>query len=93
MLRVLEHSSVIPPRNPKVDCPTLEEAKSLVPAGAPDWITHELIERTIAVWQPFYEEVITPEEAATMIAGVGRLFDVFSSRLSDETIRSIGACK
>jgi hypothetical protein len=57
-----------------------EDAKpGIVPAGAPDWITAELIEQTIRVWQPFYAEVVTPEEAVTMILNVGRLYEVLSS--------------
>ena len=50
-----------------------------VPAGTPDWITAELIEQTIRVWQPFYQAVLTAEEAVTMILNVGRLYDVLSS--------------
>jgi hypothetical protein len=56
-----------------------EDAKSIRPAGTPDWITAELVEQTIRVWQPFYREVVTPEEAVTMILNVGRLYDVLSS--------------
>jgi hypothetical protein len=50
-----------------------------VPAGAPDWITAELIQQTIEVWQPYYGSVLTPEEAVTMIQAVGRLYQVLSS--------------
>ena len=65
-------------RNQQRDCGTREDAKSILPAGAPDWITAELIEATIRVWQPYYEEVLTPEEAVTMILTVGRLFYALS---------------
>lgn len=65
-------------RNRQPDCQTREDAKSIVPAGSPDWITPELVEATIRVWQPYYEEVLTPEEAVTMILNVGRLFDALS---------------
>ncbi|MCL6553999.1 MAG: hypothetical protein K6W08_12885 [Firmicutes bacterium] len=51
----------------------------IVPAGTPDWITAELIEQTIRVWQPHYEAVLTPEEAVTMIHTVGRLYQALSS--------------
>lgn len=47
----------------------------IVPAGAPHWITQELIEVTIRVWQPYYETVISPEEATEMILSAGRLFN------------------
>lgn len=69
----------MPRRNRQPDCQPLGDAKSVVPAGAPDWITPELVEATIRVWQPYYTDVITPEEAVTMILDVGRLFDALSS--------------
>lgn len=65
--------------NQKRDCVTVDGAASIVPDGTPDWITAELIELTIRVWQPFYDEVVTPEEAVTMILNVGRLYGVLSS--------------
>ena len=65
--------------NHKRDCEAREDAKSIVPAGTPDWITPELVEATIRVWQPYYAEVLSPEEAVTMIIDVGRLFDALSS--------------
>ncbi len=69
--------------NQKRDCESLEgAAASIVPAGAPDWITQELIEATIRVWQPYYAEILSPEEAVTMIRNVGRLFTALSSGAS-----------
>lgn len=66
--------------NRKRDCRTREDAKCIVPAGTPDWITAELIDATIRTWQPFYKDVLTAEEAVTMLVDVGRLFDAISSR-------------
>ena len=67
-------------RNRNRDCQAREDAaSSIVPAGTPDWITAELIEATIRVWQPYYEAVLSPEEAVTIILGVGRLYEVLSS--------------
>jgi hypothetical protein len=67
--------------NHKHDCKIREGApKSIVPAGAPDWITPELIEATIRTWQPYYEATLTPEEAVIMILNVGGLFEALSSR-------------
>ncbi len=66
--------------NRKRDCQNGDGAReSIVPAGTPDWITAELIEQTIRVWQPYYEATLTPEEAVTMILTVGRLYQVLSS--------------
>lgn len=67
-------------RNRQSDCLTREDAAGIVPAGTPDWITAELIEATIRTWQPYYREVITPEEAVTMIVSVGRLYDALALR-------------
>lgn len=66
--------------NHKKDCAVQEDAKSIVPAGAPDWITAELIDATIRTWQPFYKDVLTVDDAVTMLVDVGRLFDALSSR-------------
>ena len=64
--------------NHKRDC-EVQEGACILPAGTPDWITAELIEQTIRVWQPHYEAVLTPEEAVTMIQTVGRLYQALSS--------------
>lgn len=67
-------------RDPKRDCAVREGAgPGIVPAGAPDWITPELIEATLRTWQPYYQAVLTPEDAVTMILDVGRLFEVLAS--------------
>jgi hypothetical protein len=66
-------------RNQQRDCGIREDAKSIVPAGAPDWITPALVETTIRVWQPYYEATITPEEAVIMILNVGLLYDALAS--------------
>ena len=66
--------------NRKKDCTPLEGASpGSVPAGTADWITAELIQQTIHVWQPYYAGVLTPEEAVTMIQNVGRLYQALSS--------------
>jgi hypothetical protein len=69
-------------RNRKPDCQIREDATSIVPAGTPDWITAELIVQTIRVWQPYYEALVTPEEAVTMILSAGRLYQALSSESS-----------
>ena len=73
----------MPRSNRKKDCVALEGARTgIVPAGTPEWITAELIEQTLRVWQPHYEAVLTPEEAVTMIQTVGRLYQALSSESS-----------
>jgi hypothetical protein len=58
-----------------------------VPAGAPAWVTPELIEHTLRVWQPFYQDQLIPEDALAIIMSVGRLVDVLSGVTHHETVR------
>jgi hypothetical protein len=53
---------------------------SIVPAGTPEWITAELIEKTIQVWQPYYNTPLATDDAVEIIRNVGRLFDTISTR-------------
>lgn len=46
---------------------------SMVPAGAPSWITGELIQQTLRVWQPYYATPLTLDDALAMLLNVGRL--------------------
>ena len=68
-------------------------ATATVPAGAPPWITLELIEHTLRVWQPFYESQLISEDALEIILSVDRVSDLLSSGGSHETIRSPGSCE
>ena len=52
----------------------LSSANAVVPPGTPAWITGALIEATIRVWQPFYNEPVTTEVAVEMLIHVGQLF-------------------
>jgi hypothetical protein len=49
-----------------------------VPAGAPAWVTLELIEQTIRVWQPYYADPLTSDAALAIIQSVGRMIEVLS---------------
>ena len=49
-----------------------------VPPGAPAWVTPELIEHTLRVWQPYYDDHLIPEDALAMILNIGRIFEVLS---------------
>ncbi len=49
-----------------------------VPAGAPLWITPELVAHTLRVWQRYYEQPLTPEDALEIIRSAGRMMDVLS---------------
>lgn len=63
------------------------------PSGAvPSWVTDELVEQTIRVWQPYYAIPLTREDAIEMIQEVGRLLDVLAHKSSrgHEKVRSPG---
>jgi hypothetical protein len=49
-----------------------------VPRGAPDWVTADLLEEAIEVWQPYYERDLDPEDALEITLSVGRLAEVIS---------------
>ena len=51
-----------------------------VPAGAPSWVTQELIDRTIRVWQPYYKAMLSADDALAMILNVARMFGVVSQK-------------
>ncbi len=58
-----------------------------VPPGAPAWVTAELIEHTLRVWQPFYADQLIPEDALGIIMSVSRMVNELSSGDSHEAIR------
>ena len=54
----------------------------VVPSGAPSWVTAELLQKTLEVWQPYYEQELIPEDALAIIMGAGQMFDCLSPRPS-----------
>ena len=57
-------------------------ASASVPPATPAWITGDLIETTIRVWQPFYNEPITTEVAVDMLIRVGKLFGTLCPKVA-----------
>ncbi len=55
----------------------------VVPSGAPSWITPELLQKTLEVWQPYYEQELIPEDALAIIMGVGQMFACLAPSPSD----------
>ncbi|MBX3359857.1 MAG: hypothetical protein KF705_00220 [Phycisphaeraceae bacterium] len=52
-----------------------------LPPGTPEWITPDLVERTIRVWQPFYGKAqLSPADAVQILVGTGRLLAVLDGR-------------
>lgn len=43
---------------------------------SPAWMSEELVMKTLSVWQPFYPQPLTEEDARQIILSVGRLIDV-----------------
>jgi hypothetical protein len=65
-------------QSPSRIAPHTPPSRFAVPPGAPTWITPELIEHTLRVWQPYYANPLTTEDALAIIQNVGRLFEVVS---------------
>ncbi len=61
-----------------------------IPSGAPPWVTVELLEHTIRVWQDFYQDQLISEDALAIIMGADRMFELLSKGRGNETIRRTG---
>jgi hypothetical protein len=46
-----------------------------VPAGTPAWVSADLIDHTIRVWEPYYGRRLTREDAVEILIAVGNLAD------------------
>ncbi len=55
-----------------------EQGQLRVPAGAPGWVTEDLLLEAIEVWQPYYRRPLDAEDALEIALNVGRLADVLS---------------
>lgn len=64
---------------------------AVVPSGAPAWVTPELIEKTLQIWQPYYEKQLIPEDALAIMMGVGQLREFLGEGHSHETICRSGS--
>ena len=58
----------------------VEPDQASVPPGAPAWVTPELIEHTVHVWQPFYKRELTPEDALELLLSADRLLEFLSPK-------------
>ena len=50
-----------------------------VPAGAPDWVTPELLAHTQRVWQPYYPETLSELDVLDILLRTAALFEVVAS--------------
>lgn len=69
---------------------TAIHAAADVPPGTPAWITADLIQHTIRIWQPFYEHRLISEQAVEIIMSAGRMVDLLSSGDDHEAVRRTG---
>jgi hypothetical protein len=60
-----------------------------VPAGAPSWITAQLVELTIETWQPHYERPLTTEDALEILLNVDRLLALLEDSGDEENRKEI----
>lgn len=74
--------------SPRIDVPTCSPV--VVPAGAPRWVTVELLEQTLRTWQPYYRRRLTVEDALEMILNVGQLHSFWIGGHSREAVRRLG---
>lgn len=49
-----------------------------LPPGTPAWITRDLVALTLKVWQPYYKEPLSAQDAVTIVLNVGKLIGVLS---------------
>ncbi|VAX38662.1 hypothetical protein MNBD_PLANCTO02-3401 [hydrothermal vent metagenome] len=63
-----------------------------LPPGCPEWVTLELLNKTIQVWQPYYATDLKPEDALEIILNVGGLTKIIKECHS-ETICRNGSCQ
>ncbi len=64
------------PKSPVPDSTSTQPAHVSVPPALPAWITAEGIEDTIKVWQPYYKDKLTVEDAVAIMVNITALFDV-----------------
>ena len=50
-----------------------------LPPGLPGWVTAELLTMTLEVWQPYYADPLTVDDAAAMLTGAGRLLKMLTT--------------
>ena len=41
----------------------------------PDWVSDELLQKTMEIWQPYYQNELTREDAIAIINNVGGVID------------------
>ncbi|MEM6467923.1 MAG: hypothetical protein AAF802_00030 [Planctomycetota bacterium] len=61
-------------RNSKTNRRT-EECDQRSRSDLPDWVSDELLKKTIEIWQPYYPNQLTRDDAIAIINNVGGVID------------------
>lgn len=56
---------------------------SVVPPGAPKWITGDEIEDTLRVWQRYYRQLLTADDALEILINVHNLLDLMYPKVGE----------
>ena len=56
-----------------------------VPAGAPSWVTQQLLMSTLDVWQLYYAEPLTAQDALEILLSASLTFDALEAD-NDESV-------
>lgn len=68
---------------PLSDCGNNLASRPVVPVGAPDWVTPQLIQDTLDTWNSHYAEALKPEDALEILINVNNLFQVIEPERDD----------
>jgi hypothetical protein len=66
------------------------EPRIELPPGAPAWVSVEMVEQTLRVWQPRYETPLTTEDAVEILMGASGLMHALSLESPPKTGQSSG---
>ncbi len=61
-------------RNSKTNRPE-EEREQRSRSDLPDWVSDDLLQKTVEIWQPYYPDQLTREDAIAIINNVGGVID------------------
>ena len=53
----------------------MEECDQRSRSDLPDWVSDELLQKTIEIWQPYYPNQLTRDDAIAIINNVGGVID------------------
>ncbi|MEO2030665.1 MAG: hypothetical protein ABGZ35_01125 [Planctomycetaceae bacterium] len=52
-----------------------EEREQRSRSDLPDWVSDDLLQKTVEIWQPYYSNQLTREDAIAIINNVGGVID------------------